>query len=577
MASLKERIIHSLLSRHLIQQSQLDEALAVQRAQGGSLQQILVERGFVNEPDLLAAVSEGLGIPLITLSRLKLDPSLKGLVSREMASQYQLIPVACIGRTLTVAMVDPMNVFALDMLAATTGLTVNPLMASPKDLQDAIDQYYGTGVEETLQEMVRQAETDSLQVMPESQVEGEEQETEAQRLLRQTQEAPVIRLTDALLTKAVRLHASDLLIEPLEKSVCVRYRVDGVLQEGEAPPKPLHAAVVSRLKVMSELNIAERRLPQDGHFNFLVDDRLVDFRISVLPSVFGGHVCLRVLDKGDVRLSIDALGFSPDAIQTLKTYIRRPHGMILATGPTGSGKTTTLYSLLKLIDSPEKNIVTVEDPVEFNLTGINQVNTRADIELTFAKALRSILRQDPNIIMVGEIRDAETADMAVKSALTGHLVLSTLHTNSAVGSVVRLINMGMEPFLINSCLMVVIGQRLVRKICAKCAEAYHPPKALAEQLGLLGPDGEPLELSRGRGCRTCFQSGYAGREVIAEVLVMTPEVRELILRRATERDLEAAACRAGMQTLREQGLQKVRARTTTLEEVFRTTTGEVVG
>jgi type IV pilus assembly protein PilB len=577
MASLKERIINSLLSRRLVQQSQLDEALEIQRAHGGSLQQILVQRGFVNETDLLAAVSEGLGIPTITLSRLKLDPGLKGLISREMAVQYQLIPVACIGRTLTVAMADPLNIFALDMIAATTGLTINPLMASPKDLQDAIDQYYGSGVEETLQEMVRQAETESLQVMPEAPVDGEEQETEAERLLRQTQEAPVIRLADALLTKAVRLHASDLLIEPMEKSVCVRYRVDGVLQEGEAPPKQLHAAVVSRLKVMSELNIAERRLPQDGHFAFMVDDRLVDFRISVLPSVFGGHVCVRVLDKSDVKLNVDALGFSPEALKTLKTYIRRPHGMILATGPTGSGKTTTLYALLKLIDSPEKNLVTVEDPVEFNLGGINQVNTRSDIGLTFAAALRSILRQDPDTIMVGEIRDAETADMAIKSALTGHLVLSTLHTNSAVGSVVRLVNMGMEPFLINSCLMVVIGQRLVRKICPKCVEPYRPPKRLAEPLGLVDAAGQPLELARGRGCRACFQSGYAGREVIAEVLVMTPEIRELVLHKAPERDLESAARRGGMTTLREQGLAKAKARTTTLEEVFRTTSGEVVG
>jgi type IV pilus assembly protein PilB len=573
MASLKERIINVLLSRNLIQQDQLDEALAVQRLQGGSLQQILVKRGLVNESDLLAAVSQGLGIPPISLTRLKLDPNLKGLISREMATQYQLVPVACIGQTLTIAMADPLNVFALDIVSTMTGLSINPLLTTPKEIQDAIDQYYGTGVEETLREMVRKTESDSMEVV----TQAAEEESEAERLLQQTQEAPVIKLTDALLTKAVRIHAADLLIEPREKAVSVRYRVDGILQEGQAPPKQLHAAVVSRIKIMSELNIAERRLPQDGHFSFRVDEHLIDFRVSILPSSFGGSVCLRILDKGAIKLNLDTLGFSSQDLARLKECASRPHGMILSTGPTGSGKTTTLYALLKLIDAPEKNIVTVEDPVEFELEGINQVNAKPDIGLTFAKALRSILRQDPDVIMVGEIRDTETADMSIKSALTGHLVLSTLHTNSAAGSIVRLINMGMEPFLINSCVMVVIGQRLVRKVCQKCAEAYRPAKGVATKLGLLDTHGEPLELVRGHGCRACFQSGYAGREVIAETLVMTPEVRELILRRAPEREVERVARNEGMQALREHGLAKVINHITTLEEVFRTTIGEVVG
>ncbi|MBI3321078.1 MAG: type II/IV secretion system protein, partial [Candidatus Omnitrophica bacterium] len=291
---------------------------------------------------------------------------------------------------------------------------------------------------------------------------------------------------------------------------------------------------------------------------------------------FGGNVCLRVLDKGQVKLNIDTLGFSPEDLVRLKACARRPHGMLLCTGPTGSGKTTTLYALLKLIDTPEKNIVTVEDPVEFELEGVNQVNAKLDIGLTFAKALRSILRQDPDVIMVGEIRDAETADMAIKSALTGHLVLSTLHTNSAAGSVVRLVNMGMEPFLINSCVMAVVGQRLVRKVCPKCTEPYRPPKTVATKLGLLDAHHEVLELVRGRGCRSCFQSCYAGREVLAETLLMTPKIRELILRRAPEREIQSAAQHEGMKTLREQGLAKVARHITTLEEVFRTTIGEVV-
>ena len=571
MASLKERIINVLLSRNLLEPEQLEEALAVQRSQGGSLQSILVKRGMVNETDLLAAMSQGFGIPPISLARMKLDPNLKALISRDMATQYQLIPVACIGQTLTIAMADPLNVFALDLIATTTGLTVNPLLATLNDIRDAIDQYYGTGVEETLREMVGKADSDMVIVS-----ESPEDESEPERMLRQTQEAPVIKLTDALLTKAVRIHASDLLIEPREKTVRVRYRVDGVLQEGQAPPRQLHAAIVSRIKVMSELNIAERRLPQDGHFNFRVDDHLIDFRVSILPSSFGGNVCLRVLDKGEIKLNIDTLGFSPFDLDKLKACAKQPHGMILSTGPTGSGKTTTLYSLLKLIDSPEKNIVTVEDPVEFQMEGINQVNVKTDIGLTFAKALRSILRQDPDVIMVGEIRDAETADMAIKSALTGHLVLSTLHTNSASGSIIRLVNMGMEPFLINSCVMAVIGQRLVRKICPKCTELYRPAKGIATKLGLLDEHGEPLELVRGAGCRACLQSGYTGRQVIAETLIMTPETRELILRRAPEREVEGAARRAGMKTLREQGLVKVRDHITSLDEIFRTTIGELV-
>jgi type IV pilus assembly protein PilB len=574
MATLKERIITALLQRKLVTADQMDEVLAVQRTKGGSIQEILIKRGMVNEDDLLAAVSQGLAIPPISLARMRLDPNLKALVSRDMAVQYQLIPVACIGQTLTVAMADPLNVMALDTIATLTGLRINPLLTTFKDVRDAIDQYYGTGVEETMRDMVRKAESNTMEVV------GDDEEDEggdsAENLLKQTQEAPVIKLTDAILTKAVHMHASDLLIEPRERSVRVRFRVDGVLQEGQAPPKHLQAAVVSRIKVMSDLNIAERRLPQDGHFTMRVDERAVDFRVSILPSSFGGNVCLRILDKGEIKLDINTLGFSVEDLEKLKACIERPHGMILTTGPTGSGKTTTLYALLRLIDSPEKNLVTVEDPVEFDLIGINQVSVKSEIGLTFAKALRSILRQDPDVIMVGEIRDAETADMAIKSALTGHLVLSTLHTNSAAGSVVRLVNMGMEPFLINSCVMAVIGQRLVRKVCTKCAQPYRPAMAMAEKLGLVDTQGEPLELVRGEGCRSCFQSGYAGREVIAETLIMTPEIRELILKRMPERDIMRAAQRAGMKSLREQGLAKVALRLTSLDEVFRTTIGDVV-
>lgn len=561
-----------LLSRRLITQEQLEEALAEQREQGGNLQAILTRRGLVSDADLLSALSQGLGVPPISLTRMKIDPTLKRIVPREVAKQYQLIPISCIGKTLTVAMADPLNIFALDMVTTLTGLSINLLLTSPTDIRDAIDAYYGAGVEETLREMTEKAQADAVQLIKDA---GDE-EADASHLLSMVEEAPVVKYTAALLERAVRLQASDLLIEPMEKRVRIRYRVDGMLQEGQAPPKQLHRAIVSRLKVMSELNIAERRLPQDGHFRIRVDERPIDYRVSILPAVFGEKVALRVLDKGVIKLDIGRLGFDPGDLERLKTCAGRPHGMILATGPTGSGKTTTLYAMLKLIDTPNKNIVTVEDPVEFDLEGINQVSAKSDIGLTFLAALRSILRQDPDVIMVGEIRDAETADMAVKAALTGHLVLSTLHTNTAAGSIVRLINMGLEPFLINSCLMAVIGQRLIRKICPRCLEAYRPSKRMAEKLKLLDQAGQSLELARGKGCEACLQSGYAGREIIAEVLIMTPEIRSLVMKRAQEQQIEAAAQHAGMKPLRDHGMGKVIAHVTTLEEVFRTTTGEVV-
>ncbi len=575
MASLKERLIEVLLSRKLVAKAELDEVVAQQRAQGGSLQKLLVERKLVSESDLLAAMSQGLGIPPISLSRMRPDPTLKGLITRELATQYELVPISCMGQTLTVAMADPLNIFALDTLTTMTGLSVNALLSTSSDIREAIDHLYGLGVEETLREIVHKAESELLEVIQGSAAEQTD-ESDPATLLSQTQEAPVVKFTDALLTSAVRMHASDLLIEPREKNVRVRFRVDGVLQEGKAPARQLHAGIVSRIKIMSELNIAERRLPQDGHFTFRVDQRAIDFRVSILPTSFGGNVALRVLDKSAVKLDIKTLGFSERDLAQITQCAKRPHGMILATGPTGSGKTTTLYALLKLIDAPEKNLVTVEDPVEFELGGINQVSAKPDIGLTFAASLRSILRQDPDIIMVGEIRDAETADMAIKSALTGHLVLSTLHTNTAVGTIVRLVNMGLEPFLINSSLTAVIGQRLVRRICSSCTETYRPPQGVAAKLGLLDKTGQPLELARGAGCRACFKSGYLGREVIAEVLVMTPELRELVLRQAPARELEQAARKQGMNTLREHGLAKAAAHITTLEEIFRTTIGEAV-
>ncbi len=568
MPSLKDRISQVLLSNQLLTAEQLEEAFKIQQATGMSLQKVLVDRGFMKEQDLLAAMSQGLGIPPISLARMRLDPALRALVPRDIAKQYQLIPVGCLGQILTIAMADPLNVFALDTITSMTGLTINPLLATPRDIQRAIDMYYGTGVEETLKEIVRESETKAAGA-----AEVTATDNSLDHLLQLTQEVPVVRLTDAILAKAVHLKASDLLIEPMELTMRVRYRVDGVLQEGQAPPKHMQEGIVSRIKVMAELNIAEHRLPQDGHFSIQIEERPIDFRVSVLPASFGEKVCLRILDKSEIRLSLDGLAFTKEDLERIKHCAERPHGLLLVTGPTGSGKTTTLYAMLKHVDRPEKNLLTVEDPVEYQLEGINQVNARADIGLTFARTLRSILRQDPDVIMVGEIRDAETADMAVKSALTGHLVLSTLHTNDAAGTIVRMVNMGVEPFLLNSCLVMVVAQRLVRKICPRCTQPYTPPIGLAKELGLVDAKGEPLVLAKGAGCGTCLQSGYRGREVIAEVLVLNTEIRELILRRAQEREIEQASRKAGMRSIRENGLQRVIARSTTLDEVFRTTIG----
>jgi len=572
-ASLQARVITLLVDNNLLTRAQLDQAMQHQRKGQRSLLNTLVAEKTVKEADVLSAVSQGLGIPLISLSRVKISPELRPLIPKELARHEQLIPVSRTGQTVTVAMTDPLNVFALDTLKALTGLTIHPVLTTAKELRDALDAFYGAGVKETVEEIV-QEQTSAEQELDIFET-GVEQ-MDANRLLQLSRAAPVVRLTDALLTKAVALRASDLLIEPGERTMNIRYRIDGVLRDADAPPKQFQQAVVSRIKIMAELNIAERRLPQDGHFKFSTEDRDIDFRISVLPSVFGEKVAVRVLDKSYISLDLHQLGFASVDLERLAACAQQPHGMILATGPTGSGKTTTLYSLLKLIDHPEKNLVTVEDPVELKLAGINQVSSKAEIGLTFARALRSILRQDPDVIMVGEIRDAETADMAVKSSLTGHLVLSTLHTNSAIGAIARLLNMGVEPFLLNSCLLAVIGQRLIRKLCPHCQEAYTPPRGLAEKLGLLGPKGELPQLVRAAGCEGCAKTGYAGRELIAEVFVLTPEIRALISERAGARELEEAAARAGMRSLREHGLEKVLANMTSLDEIFRTTIGELI-
>ncbi len=565
MLSLKERLTEILIKNNLITRENLDKAIKLQSKQGGRLSDILVKLGYISAKDLIIALSEGLGLPPIDLSRFKIDPEVTSLIPQETARHYQIIPVSKMGNTLTLAMADPLNVFAIDAVKTLTGFDINPIIAKPDDVLNAITLCYGEASYQAIEDIIKEmGKTKELEIIKD---EDEQQYLDTQELARISQEAPVIKITNLFLKQGIDAKASDILIEPFEKIVRVRLRIDGVLKEIESPPKSLHPSIVSRVKVISGLDIAEHRMPQDGRFKIKVEDKEVDFRVSILPSSFGEKVALRILDKSTATLDIDKLGFDKQSLEALKKCALKPHGMILTCGPTGSGKTTTLYSILKFVDSPETNIITVEDPVEYQLRGINQVSVNVDIGLTFANSLRSILRQDPDIIMVGEIRDFDTVDIAIKAALTGHLVLSTLHTTTAAGSIVRLLDMGVEPFLITSSVICVMSQRLLRKLCERCKEPYVVKGGIAVKAGIK----ENTQVFAAKGCKTCFNTGYAGRLGIVEVLVLSPKVKELILTRQPEALIKGIARREGMKTLREIGIEKVSEGVTTLDEIVRIT------
>ena len=567
MISLKERLTEVLINNKYLTQEELEEALAVQKEKGGRLSDIIVELKFIKESELILILSEELGLPLIDLKRFKIDPEIVKIIPIEVARHYQIILLSRIGDVITLAMADPLNIFAIDHVEALTGYKINPIISSSLDIMQAIELSYPDATKGIIDDLVKEMSASSIELIKEDR----EVLPSDQELARISHEAPVIKITNMLLEEGVKKRSSDILIEPLDKKLRVRFRMDGILHEGKAPPKNMHPSIVSRIKVMSDLDIAEHRLPQDGRFKVRLSGHEVDFRVSILPSSLGEKVALRILDKSQATLDIEKLGFSEDAVSKLKKISMLPHGMILVTGPTGCGKTTTLYSVLKFIDSPEKNIVTVEDPVEYQLEGINQVTARPEIGLSFAAALRSILRQDPNIIMIGEIRDFETVDIAIKSALTGHLVLSTLHTTTAPGAIVRLLNMGVEPYMINSSMVCVMAQRLVRSICSYCKEKQVFKGELIESLKLDLGKVKTLEFYRGKGCPHCFNMGYSGRIGIAEVLLLSTAVRELILNRAQERSIKDQARKEGMRTLREEGLSLALKGLTSLEEVLRVT------
>lgn len=570
--SLKDRINRLLIEKGLITPEKLSEALKAQKEKGGKLSDILAEKGFVDKKDLMVVLSEELGIPPINLARYRIDPAVVKLIPRKTAQHYQIIPVSMMANSLTVAMVDPLNVLAIDEIKALTGFKIGILITTDKDIQSAIDQYYGEAAHEAIEEIMAGMEkVGSVEMIEEGEGAPGAATTE---LIRMTQETPVVKVTNLILAEGVKAGASDILIEPMEGKLRIRYRVDGILRETKnPPPRSMHEAIVSRIKVMSSLNIAERRLPQDGRFKIRTQNREVDFRVSVLPSSLGEKTALRILDKSQAMLDLDKLGFEENALNDLKRESQRPHAMILVCGPTGCGKTTTLYSILKFVDSPDKNIITVEDPVEYDLYGINQVTIRQEIGLTFARCLRSILRQDPDIIMVGEIRDFETADIAIKSALTGHLVLSTLHTTTASGSIIRLVNMGIEPFLITSSIALVAAQRLARRICPNCKEEYRVSRSVIKDVSI-ETGSDTITLYRGKGCKNCFNMGYKGRVGIMETLVLTPKIKELIANKAQEHQIKEAARIEGMTTLRENGFKKALAGGTTWEEIIRLTVGD---
>ena len=570
--SLKEELVQILVDTKLLSQEQLNEALQIQKEKKGKLRDILVSHKFVNQNDLMAALSQKLGIPPISLKKVKINNEVVKLIPEELARRYIFMPVSKIGNTLTIAMADPLNVFAIDDIKALTKFTIQPIISTEDEIMGALDKYYVPGAADKFDSLLKDnvsAPLESVKITKEDAVH------DAETLLEKMGEKPVVRLTNFILTEAVNRGASDVLIEPQEKRTSVRYRIDGILQESPPVPKSLHNALVSRIKVMSNLNISEHRLPQDGRFKAKVSKREVDYRVSVLPSIFGEKIVLRVLDKSAASLEIDKLGFEDDALEKIKTNALKPHGMIIVCGPTGCGKTTTLYSILQFIDKPTKNLVTVEDPVEYELYGINQVTCLPESGLTFSSALRSILRQDPDVIMVGEIRDYETVDVAIKSALTGHLVLSTLHTTSAAGSVIRLVDMGVEPFLITSSCLLFLAQRLVRKICPDCKESYKVTDAMRKNLAL--DDFEKKmnikieEFYKGKGCPNCKNTGYKGRTVVCEAFILSPTIKEMIIKKEPEGLIAEQARKEGMHNLRENGLLKAVRGITSVEEILRVT------
>jgi type IV pilus assembly protein PilB len=555
-----------------INQAQLQEALGYQKDQGGRLGTNLVKLGYLTERQLVDALAEQFKVPSVDLNNMEIDESVVKIIPADIARKYTIFPVTKAGATVTVAMTDPTNVFAMDDVKFMTGYKVEPVVASETAIRTAIDKHYGSTHAIELKKVMEDLSDESggdLEVLE------EEEDLDLATLEEESEQAPVVKLVNLILTDAIKRGASDIHIEPYEKDYRVRYRIDGLLYEMMRPPLKLKEAITSRCKIMAKLDIAEKRLPQDGRIKIKTKisgkSKDLDYRVSILPTLFGEKIVMRLLDKDKLMLDMTKLGFEVESLRKFEGAILRPYGMVLVTGPTGSGKTNTLYSALQRINTPEVNIMTAEDPVEFNLSGINQVQMRENIGLNFAASLRSFLRQDPNIILVGEIRDFETAEVAIKAAMTGHLVLSTLHTNDAPSTINRLMNMGIEPFLVATSVHLIVAQRLVRRICSFCKEPADQPPAAILGAGFSEHESRTLKLFRGRGCERCSSTGYKGRVGLYEVLEVEDEMREMILSGASSFELRQKAMQNGMLTLRMSGLQKIRDGLTTIDEVVRET------
>jgi len=584
-----------LVRENLISPQHLRQALDYQREHGGRLGFNLVKLGLVTDDTITAILSRQYGIPSVNLEPFDIDDSVLRLIPQEVAQKYSVLPLSRVGATLTLAMVDPTNVFAMDDIKFMTGLNVEPVVVAEASVQQAIAKYYSTTREIELASVspdlvvsgngnafseadlvsLDSLDLDHSSLAEEVEVFEENEEIDLSSLTRMSEDAPVVRLVNVLLVDALRRAASDIHVEPYEKELRIRFRIDGLLYDVMHPPLKMRDALISRIKIMSKLDISEKRLPQDGRIKIRVKvdsrSRELDFRVSTLPTLFGEKVVLRLLDKEKLMLDMTNLGFEPDSLVKFQRNIAKPYGMVLVTGPTGSGKTNTLYSALQSLNTVDTNIMTAEDPVEFNLPGINQVQMKEQIGLNFAAALRSFLRQDPNIVLVGEIRDFETAEIAIKAALTGHLVLSTLHTNDAPSTISRLMNMGIEPFLVATSVNLIQAQRLIRRICKDCKKEHPTPVEALVEIGFSSEEAGKIKTYKGRGCPSCNDTGYRGRIGLYEVMEITDEIRELILIGASALELRKKSIEDGMITLRESGLQKVRNGVTTIEEVLRET------
>jgi type IV pilus assembly protein PilB len=569
--SFGERIADALVEDGLLTAKQIEELLEQQKKGGTRLLKLILEKAYVSEQDMAVSMGRVLNTPPINLGRISIPVEIAEILPRDVAHNHKIVPVSRLENKLFIAMADPLNVLAIDDVRRITRLEVAPLIASEKAIIDKLN-HLDAAKSGTMEDIIKDAtkkkdaeaaDADTLEVSKES-----VEEVNLDQLAASSEEAPVIKLANIILVQAVKDRASDIHIEPFERALRLRYRVDGVLSDATPPPKQMQLALVSRFKIMASLDIAERRLPQDGRMRIRVGGKDYDLRVSIMPTVHGEKIVLRVLDKSNLSASLDKLGLDPDTFQQVKAAVEAPHGLILVTGPTGSGKTTTLYSALNELNNPIYNIITVEDPVEFQIPGINQVPTKKEIGLTFANALRSILRQDPDIIMIGEIRDTETAEIAIEAALTGHQVLSTMHCNDAPGAIARLDDMGIAPFLISSSVILACAQRLMRRVCSHCREPVTYPAKMFSDLAIDPSIFDGVTLYRGRGCDRCKDSGYAGRMAIIEAMTISDEIRKLIIGRANTREMGKVAIGQGMRTLRMVALDRVREGVSTLEQVL---------